>query len=411
MKEKSVPYLITAAAVAAVVSVVVALATIQIDAATSKSVVYAALRITTTGLPAWISGAQAKYQLIAKGGAPPLAWSVKSGTLPNGFSLTRDGVISGMAILPSGVTKKIFAPFVAQVRDKQGKTHTVKLSITVKPSAPSIKTTNPPDLTVGQSYNIAIATADGGMPPYKFMREASSGALPFGMQITTVGSEARLTGVPKAKGHFAFHLCVTDATKTEKCGDVVFNVKDKVLSETWQGTITTQGRCVCSHASGDGCDTWDGSLVGSMTFTFTLPETLAEAMKRTDRYEAWKRRGTGTLSGSESVASQQPHNDWDSENCVLVGGSTSNLPFEVRAYSSQGSYYKNESAAIISLNACDNPEGRRAVTPGGRQSTLGIAGQTCAFDLLIPSLSDTQFSGKVIYTSPGTGTFTLTKVQ
>ncbi|MFA6447381.1 MAG: putative Ig domain-containing protein [Patescibacteria group bacterium] len=409
MNNKHVLYPVLAVTAAVVVCIAVALAAVGINAATAKP---EALRITTTSLPAWISGTQAKYQLIAKGGTPPLVWSVKSGALPSGFKLTPDGVISGMTILSSGVTKKTFAPFVVQVKDKKGKTQTVKLSITVKPSPPAITTANPPDLTVGQSYNVTIATASGGMPPYKFAREAVSGPMPFGMQITTVGSKAHLTGAPKAKGHFAFRVCVTDTTKTEKCGDVAFNVKDKVTSETWQGTITTQGRCVCSHASGSGCDPGDGSLSGSMTFTFTMPEALAEAMKRTDRFESGKRRGTGTLTGSETVALQQPPSNWGpSEDCTLVGGSASNIPLKVQAGSSQGSYYKNESAAIIDLDACDNPEAQRYVTPGGRESSQGIAGQTCKFSLLVPSVSGTQFSGKVIYTSPGTGTFTLTKVQ
>ena len=395
--------------VSAIIVILVSTMCIQPIAAASKST---ALRITTANLPAWISGTQAKFQLIATGGTPPLVWTVKSGKLPSGFALSSDGVLSGMSILSSGVTKKVFAPVVIQVKDKKGKMKTAKFSITVKPSPPSIAITNPSDLTVGQSVDETIATVTGGISPYRFATQAASGPMPFGMQITTVGSEAHLTGAPKAKGHFAFRLCVTDSTKTQKCGDIAFDVKDKVTSETWQGTFTTAGRCVCTHASGDNnCDSTDGSVGGTMTFTFTVPEPLTEEMKRTDRYEAYQHKGKGTWSGSETVAKQQPHNGWDPTDCVLVGGSVTNAPIEVTVVNGKSTDYGDQAAAVIDIGVVGDTQTQPGLAPGGRQTQDGTAGQIFLFRLLIPSLTGTQFSGNSLSPSPGMGTFTLTKVQ
>jgi len=368
-------------------------------------------RITTTSLPAWISGELANYTMKATGGSLPLIWTVKSGSLPEGFTLSGSGIISGSYILPPSVTKKIFSAFTMEAKDQKGQTReSVKLSITVKSGPPKITTTNPSDLTVGQSSDQIIATAIGGIPPYKFYREASSGPMPFGMQITTSGSSAHLVGSPKAKGNFSFRVCVKDSTKTEKCGDVAFKVQEKQIaptSETWQGTITTSGRCECSSTS-HGCDSYGngGELTGSFTFTFTIPGSLIQALKSSGPYEPGNPGpGKGTFNGSETVATQSNRND-----CQLGGGSAANIPIVVIGRSS--TYYPGY-IALVSFDASDNPEGQRGLLSGGWITSGGGApgGQISGMSLLISSISDTQMSGKVSFTDPGTGIFTLTKVK
>lgn len=230
-------------------------------------------RITTTALPAWVSGKQGSYTITAEGGSLPLNWSVKSGSLPDGFTLSKDGVISGAFSLPQGVTKKIFPQFTAEAKDQTGKTQSITLSVTVVPEAPQITTYNPPTLTVGESYDEVVATANGGMPPYTFSREASSGPMPMGMQITSSGSDAHLTGSPKAKGNFSFRVCVADSASTEKCGSVMFAVKEEGIAApapapapapaTTPETPTTGGK-------------WDGAYRGVCTvISSDIPSELA----------------------------------------------------------------------------------------------------------------------------------------
>ena len=188
------------------------------------------LRVITTSLPAWISGKQSSFAAKAKGGSLPLSWSVKSGSLPEEFSLSKDGIISGAYTLSGGVTKKIFPQFTLEVKDQQGQTQSVTLSVIVAPEVPKITTINPPTLIVDQSYEIIIATANGGLPPYTFQREAVSGPMPMGMQITSSGNNAVLSGLPQAKGSFSFRICVIDSASVEKCGGVAFSVKDKEVA-------------------------------------------------------------------------------------------------------------------------------------------------------------------------------------
>ncbi len=380
------------------------------------------LRIVGASLPAWVSGKHGSYALEAKGGSLPLVWSVVSGVLPDGFSLSKDGILSGVYTLPSGVTKKIFPQLTLEVKDQNGKTQSITLSITVAPETPKITTYNPPTLTVGQSYDEVIAQATGGLLPYTFQREASSGPMPMGMQITTNG---HLTGSPKAKGNFSFRVCVVDGADTEKCGSISLTVEQgqeepaaaapaapaKNQPETWQGTITTSGRCECSSAS-HGCDPYGngGELTGSFTFTFTLPGSLVQALKTSGPYEPGNPGpGKGTFSGSEIVAVQSNRND-----CQLAGGSANNVPITVIGKSS--TYYPGF-VAMVSFDTYDNPEEQKGLLAGGwlteHMSNGGSTpgGQVAGMSLLIPSISDTQMSGEASFTDPGTGTFTLTKVK
>jgi len=211
--------------------------------------------ITTTALPNWVSGQTGSYTVIATGGSQPFKWSIKGGSLPPGFTLSQDGIISGTFTLSSDMTKKIFPPFTLEVKDQRGKTQTVTLSLTVAQELPTISVINPPTLTVGQSYEELIAMANGGMPPYQFGNEVTSGPIPMGMQIIAVGNKAYLTGSPKARGNFYFQVCVIDEAKNEKCGDnVTFAVEEKEVA-TPVPTPTP------------GIEGWDGDYYGTTTIT------------------------------------------------------------------------------------------------------------------------------------------------
>lgn len=216
-----------------------------------------------------------------------------------------------------------------------------------------------------------------------------------------------------------------DDANTEKCASISFKVSQgqeeqaaaapagpaKDQPETWQGTITTSGRCECSSSS-HGCDPYGngGELTGSFTFTFILPGSMAKALKSSGPYEPGNPgEGQGTFSGSEVVATQSNRND-----CQLAGGSANNVPITVFGRST--TYYPGY-IALVNISAGDNPEGQRALFAGGwmtgNMSNGGSSpgGQVSGMSLLISSISDTQMSGEVSFTDPGTGTFTLTRVK
>ena len=72
------------------------------------------LSITTTALPTVIRNRLYERQLEARGGIPPYQWSIRSGDLPPGLTLSEDGEISGMTQTSGDYS------FSVRVRDNEG---------------------------------------------------------------------------------------------------------------------------------------------------------------------------------------------------------------------------------------------------------------------------------------------------
>ena len=96
----------------------------------------AAPAITTSSpLPGGNVGAAYSQALAASGGTAPLVWSVLSGSVPAGCSLSAVGVLSGTPTTAAAYT------FVAKVRDNVGRTATKSFDCTI--AASLIWTTQP----------------------------------------------------------------------------------------------------------------------------------------------------------------------------------------------------------------------------------------------------------------------------
>jgi hypothetical protein len=91
--------------------------------------VLAALGITTTTLPAATSGVMYSQALMATGGATPYSWTVASGVLPDGLSLSSGGVLSGTPTTAGDYS------FAVQVADPGSRTATQPLSVMVAAGA------------------------------------------------------------------------------------------------------------------------------------------------------------------------------------------------------------------------------------------------------------------------------------
>jgi hypothetical protein len=96
------------------------------------------LAITTTTLPDTTQGVAYSATLTATGGLSPYTWSVTSGSLPAGLSLSSSGTISGTASTYGTST------FTVQALSSDSQTASVTLSLTV----------NPPPITLVQSQMI-----------------------------------------------------------------------------------------------------------------------------------------------------------------------------------------------------------------------------------------------------------------
>ena len=162
------------------------------------------LTISTTTLPSGSQNSAYNAMLAATGGVTPYTWSLVSGALPGGLSLSPStGAIIGT---PTGAG---VSTFTVKVTDSEGspQTATKQLSITINPAVPlSISTTTLPNGTVGTQYSAPI-TAIGGVYPYTW--SIISGTLPSGLSLnSTTGA---IGGMPVLAGNSSFTIQVTDS--------------------------------------------------------------------------------------------------------------------------------------------------------------------------------------------------------
>ena len=122
-------------------------------------------------------------QLTVTAGTSPFTWSVSSGSLPAGISLSPDGNLSGTP------TATGTSSFTVKVTDAHGQSATQATSITV---ADGVSTTfaAPPAAAVNSAYSDTL-TATGGTTPYTW--SVNSGTLPAGLTLSSAGV---LSGTP-----------------------------------------------------------------------------------------------------------------------------------------------------------------------------------------------------------------------
>jgi hypothetical protein len=119
--------------------------------------IYVPLQVTTTSLSSGTTNvAYNSQQLAAGGGQPPYIWSLASGVLPPGLSLSTNGVISGTP------TTAGTSSFVVQVTDSVLATATQALSLVVYTFSTSVTfTVTPP--AVSNFYTGIITLQVGGL--------------------------------------------------------------------------------------------------------------------------------------------------------------------------------------------------------------------------------------------------------
>ncbi|MCX6916160.1 MAG: leucine-rich repeat protein [Verrucomicrobia bacterium] len=155
------------------------------------------LTITASStLPSGVIGATYNQPLTAIGGTTPYTWSMASGGLPFGLSLSNSGAITGT---PSMATN---ASFTVQVADNNGLSATQALSLTVT-GPPTITTVSPlPAGVTGTAYNQTL-TASDGVTPYTW--SIVSGGLPSGLELSSTGA---ITGTPDVMTNASFTVQV-----------------------------------------------------------------------------------------------------------------------------------------------------------------------------------------------------------
>ncbi len=154
-------------------------------------------------LPTAPIGATYSQPLTASGETAPYTFTLTSGTLPPGLSLSSKGLLSGTPTVTGSfsfiVTASDSSPSPGPFTASQSYTLLVYTPLPLTPATL-------PNAQVGARYQPALS-ASGGTPPYTF--QLSAGALPPGLSLSTAGA---LRGAPRAAGSFTFTVTATDSS-------------------------------------------------------------------------------------------------------------------------------------------------------------------------------------------------------
>jgi hypothetical protein len=154
--------------------------------------------VTTASLPVGTTTVAYSQTLSASGGVSPYTWSVASGTLPAGLTLSADGVISGTPTAGGTST------FTVRVTDSGSRTGTKSLSIVVGTPV-GVTTASLANGNVGTALSRTLA-ASGGATPYTW--SLTSGALPAGLSLSAAGV---ISGTPTTASTANFTVQVSDS--------------------------------------------------------------------------------------------------------------------------------------------------------------------------------------------------------
>lgn len=146
-------------------------------------------------------GAAYSQFIVASGGQAPYTWSITSGALPGGISLT---TVNDSTVQVSGnfSADGVFN-FTLEAEDANTCTGDNAYTLVVCQDM-TFSLLN--DGTIGAAYSDTITNISGGTGPYTYV--LNSGALPTGLSLATSGA---VTGTPSATGTFIFDVDVTDA--------------------------------------------------------------------------------------------------------------------------------------------------------------------------------------------------------
>src|SRR5271165_3491847 len=186
----------------------------------------AQLKLAMSSLPAGTVSTAYSAPLSASGGTAPYTWSIITGSLPSGLSLSSTGMISGMPTTAGSST------FTLQVTDSASTpaSASASLSITIASGQASltITSTSLPAGTVGVGYSTTLA-ATGGLKPYTWA--VLSGNLPLGLSLTSTGV---ISGTPTTTGTPTFTVQVSDSESTPGKATAQLSITVNTV------TITTQ---------------------------------------------------------------------------------------------------------------------------------------------------------------------------
>lgn len=163
----------------------------------------AGVEVATQTLDAGTVGTPYSFTLSATGGVGPYTWSLVSGSLPAGLSLSSAGVVSGT---PSAVTTGASgASFVLKAANSAGCQTSLTFTLRICPVI-LLSPTTLPNGAMTQAYSQTITSSNGAAP---HVYAVSSGSLPAGLSLNP--STGVISGTPTSSAAQTFTLSSTDA--------------------------------------------------------------------------------------------------------------------------------------------------------------------------------------------------------
>ena len=157
----------------------------------------------STTLPGATPAQAYSAPLSVTGGTAPYTWSITSGQLPSGLSISAStGLISGTPAA-SGTFS-----FAVTVKDSASPAQTASASTSIVVGAIPLTLTTPtlPSGTSGTSYSQSLH-ASGGTGSYTW--SVTSGSLPAGLSLAS--TTGVISGTPAVNGTFSFAVTVKDS--------------------------------------------------------------------------------------------------------------------------------------------------------------------------------------------------------
>ncbi len=249
----------------------------------------------STTLPVGYKGQNYSFNFGTNNGEPPVTFTLDSGSVPGGLSLSSAGILSGPITGAVGTYN-----FTVKAVDGRDKSSSVAFTLTVQTPF-SLLTTSLSNAVVNVAYT-GVLVASGGVSPYTY----TATGLPTG--LTLAPSTGILTGTATVLGSYSLSVTVTDsvgqvANVSMTLSVVVspgaptigtLSVSDGTLGVYYAAAIagsggiapTTYAVSAGSLPTGLSLDPNSGLIlgtptsVGNSTFTISLTDSVAASTSR-----------------------------------------------------------------------------------------------------------------------------------
>lgn len=290
-----------------------------------------------------VIGAAYSQSLSASGGTGPYTYSVTSGSLPGGLTLSPAGVLSGTPTAAGTFT------FTIQAKDSTGSgsggPYTGSQSYTVTIAAPTIAVA-PGTLgngTVGSIYSQTVS-ASGGNGPYSYA--VTNGSLPAGLSLNS--STGAVTGTPTSTGNASFMITATDTATTGTGAPYSGDRSYSITIGKGTATVTLGGLNQTYTGSPLSATATTAPSGLNVTFTYngspTAPTAVGSyAVVATINDSNYQGSATGTMI----IAKVQPAITWATPSAIVYGTALSGVQLDASVTGIPGTFVYTPAAGTV----------------------------------------------------------------